>query len=72
MAARMDFSNLAIRLSARENENDTLKAEIELLHRLLGETRQANKKFVKDAITFGTLKFLFPIGMIFLYNEDKV
>ncbi|KAE8022072.1 hypothetical protein FH972_007906 [Carpinus fangiana] len=32
-AAMMDFSNLAIRLNARENENEALKAKVELMCR---------------------------------------
>ena len=57
MAARVDFSNMAIRLNARENENEALKAKVKLLSKLLGETRQANKKFVKDAVTLAHSDF---------------
>jgi chromosome segregation ATPase len=63
MAARMDFSNLAIRLNARENENEALKAQVKLLCRLLGETRQANTKFVQEINDLRTKLESFPTDM---------
>ena len=57
------ITNLALRLSIRTNEAETLKAEIGMLRGMLAESRQANKQLVKEVNILRTELEPFPADM---------